>query len=1654
MSLKSLTSLKSLCAAVLFGLALSLSPAVDAAEPVAEFKQGDRIAIIGNGLAERMQHDGWLETVLQSRLPGQQLVFRNLGFSGDELTTRSRASGFGSPDDWLKRVKADVVFAFFGYNESFAGKEGLQQFEQNLAGFIEHTVTQKYNGKSNARLVLFSPMAFEDTGTPNLPDGTEHNKRLALYTQAMAKVAKQNGVPFVDLFTPSQRVYEQTQRTLTINGVHLNEHGNRHVAQIADRAFFPNKEPLDLTNSEVQKLREAVQEKNFYWFHRYRTTDGYNVYGGRSYLKYPDKNTGRKISNREVLQREMKVLDVMTANRDRRVWARAQGRDIEVDDSNTPPFIPITTNKPGPLPGGKYRFLGGEESIKKMTVGKGMQVNLFASEEMFPELINPVQMAFDTKGRLWAAVWPSYPHWKPKTKMDDKLLIFEDTNGDGQADECKTFAGGLHNPTGFEFWGGGVIVSMAPHLLFLKDTDGDDKADVRVKILHGLDSADTHHTANSFVLGPGGGLYFGEGVFHQSQIETVHEGALRNKNAAIWRFNPRRWKVDRHIPVNFANPHGNVIDRWGQQFVHDGTGAQPYHATLISGHLDYPKKHPKPPQLYRQRTRPCPGTEILSSEHFPPELQGNLLVGNVIGFQGILQYEFSDKGASFGAKEVEPIVYSSDPNFRPTDMEIGPRGEIFFTEWQNPIIGHMQHHLRDPNRDKKHGRIYRVSYPSRPLIEPVRIAGEPLDKLLDLLKNPNDRIRYRVRIELSGRETDAVIAAAKRWVKTLDKNDPAYEHHLTEALWLHQQHNVMDEQLLNRVLRSPDFHARAAATRVVCYMRHKLSDPLALLEAQAEDEHPRVRLEAVRACSFFRNAHAAEVALLAVKHPTDQYIEFTLEQTLRQLEPYWKQAVSQGKAFASGNPAGVSYILDSIPTRDLLKFKRSEPVYVAILSRPGIDHKHRMEALQDLAKLKQTDEMAVLLDNIEALDTATKVNTSVMYDLAHLLTMQPAEELKNYRQRLMKLADSAKRPISRQIGYVATVTADGSVDAAWKHAARSIDSLRDFLDAVPIIPDASLRASLYGRVKPLLYRLPKPLAKTVDNTKGVKGRYVRIELPGRRKTLTLAEVEVFSGGLNVARQGKARQSSTAHGGVAKRAIDGNTSGEYGSGGQTHTKERRRNPWWEVDLRREVPIDEIRIWNRSEQGGKYAGRLNGYKLSVLDADRNAVFVKADNPAPPRTDRFELQGNPESTIRRSAINAVTYIPGHEAEVFGILSGFVRQGDQRHAAVRAIQRIPKRKWPKDDVRPLVMSIVKFAETVPATDRALPSVLDALQLGKELASLLPEKERKQVLDSIGDLGVQIIRIRPVPHKMMYDRTVIAVQAGKPVQIIFENIDIMPHNLLILRPGSLQEIGEAGERMATQPGAFEKSFIPDSPKVLFHTGLLNSREIERLTFVAPEDPGTYPYVCTFPGHWRRMRGKMHVVEDLEAYLAENPLPEATPTLDVRPYVKDWKYEDLAGSLDDIKSGRSFVNGKNMFKVAACITCHQMNGEGGNVGPELSKYDPKMKPADILREMTDPSKNIKDKFRTWVIVDAGGKQYTGMILEEDKQTVTLVENPLGKDDPQPIRIPTDDIEFRKPLKTSLMPNGLLKTLKKEEILDLLAYIVARGKPDHPAFRKE
>jgi len=873
-----------------------LTPAF-AAAPL-ELHQGDHIAIVGSGLADRQQHHAWLETLIHKAYPEFNLTVRNLGFAADEVNVHPRSDEVPTTEYFLGMRKGDtktvagdkktevvykagtdfsanVIFAYWGFNESFKGEAGLEEFRKALDEYLKKHLAADY-GKGKPKLVLFSPIAHENVKDPtNYPDGSANNRKLALYTKAMAEVARANDVLFVDLFALSQQLYAKSAGPLTINGIHLNEEGDKQLAPVQFTGIF-GKEAPGTTDPSLAKIRGAVLEKNVQWHHRYRSVDQFNIYGQRSRIKYSG------VDNATILGEEMAQRDVKVANRDLVVWAAAKGQSLAVKDDNLPPVQLTPPNRPEAIP-----YLGGEEALQHLTSPEGTKVEFIASEVEFPELVNPVQMNFDTKGRLWVAAWPTYPETMPTTTNFDKLLVFDIDPKTGKFTKCTTFADGLNCPTGFQLYKDGVLVMQSPDMWFMRDTDGDGRADWKERIVHGLDAADSHHETNSICYEPGGAVYFSDGVFHRTNVETLN-GPVRNVNGAIYRFEPRTSKFERYVPYGFANPHGRVFDYWGNDIITDATGNSNYFAPAFSGHLDS-GSHPGMQQFWKRPSRPTPGTAILSSRHFPDDWQGTFLNANVISYQGIFRAKITEEGSGLKGETVEPGLVATDvaknPNFRPSGMAVAPDGSIYFMDWSQMLIGHLQHHLRDPNRDHQHGRIYRVTYPSRPLLTPKKIAGEPIAKLLDLLKEPENNVRERAKIELDTHPTKDVIAAVQKWEKALDKKDQDYEHHRLEALWVHQWHNIVNPELLNEVLQSPEPRARAQAVRVACYWRDRLPNAMAILEKAIADAAPRVRLEAVRALSFIKGQDVPKAIELAklVALEKDYYIDYCFKETVKQL---------------------------------------------------------------------------------------------------------------------------------------------------------------------------------------------------------------------------------------------------------------------------------------------------------------------------------------------------------------------------------------------------------------------------------------------------------------------------------------------------------------------------------------------------------------------------------------------------------------------------------------------------------------------------------------------------------------------------------------------------------------------------------------------------
>lgn len=589
---------------------------------------------------------------------------------------------------------------------------------------------------------------------------------------------------------------------------------------------------------------------------------------------------------------------------------------------------------------------------------------------------------------------------------------------------------------------------------------------------------------------------------------------------------------------------------------------------------------------------------------------------------------------------------------------------------------------------------------------------------------------------------------------------------------------------------------------------------------------------------------------------------------------YAKQAF-----FLPKSPVAAAYYLGRLSNKELIEAPRSEFVYVALLQRKGLERTYRIEALEGLAKARNTDMLTELIGGLAELDKKGADSEAVLRDLSAILLQSKQEDLGAKREPLQRLAADSQLALTRQIAYAGLITADSSVDKIWIQLENQPTKLSDLLLSIPLLRDANLRAALYPKVEPLLHK-PEP---------------------------------------------------------------------------------------------------------------------------------------------------------AEVRRAAIVAMVTIPGHDTETFNTLSALVKSGTERATAVASLQRIPRKSWPKEPAVPLIESLVAYLQQVPVDQRTEPEALGAFQFATDLATLLPQEQASALGKTLRSLGVSVFVIRAVPEQMLYDKTLIVVEAGKPLEIILINDDLMPHNLLVVSPGAVEEIGTAAEKLPLAPDTQGRLYVPESPKILHATRMVEPGQQAKLSFTAPGEPGDYEYVCTFPGHWRRMRGTLAVVKDVEAYLASHAASA--------PKMTEWKVEDLTPAMAAAGPGRNAARGREIFTKLACASCHKFGAEGINYGPELTDVFPRFNRdrAELLRHIIEPSLAITNRYRNYEFELKDGESLFGMIVTENGNSWTVQ---TGPSDTLIQTLKKSDVANQRPQNSSLMPLALLNTLSKEEILDLLAYLEA------------
>ena len=826
----------------------------------------DVVALVGGSNVERTRFNGFLQTQLIGAQPDAEIRVRNFGWEGDTVFEQWRDSGVTDPAkswrqqrDWreqLGEAGATVVVAQFGQMELLRGAEGLP-------GFIHaYTALVKEFAENGRRVVLLGPTRFE--GAMAI-----HNASLPAYIAAVRELAQTAGAGFIDL--SEVKLGGEDQR-FTENGWQWNEAGHRAVADVIGRAF-------GLKPVSHEAARKAIIEVERLWFDYWRPMNWAFLTGDRTGVAY---SKDWKDSSKRIFPQEMQDFLPLLERADANVREALAGRAVS----------PIPVRSSIPVETGTVAPQSPEEELASFKVAEGFQVNLFASEK--DGIVKPIQMRWDERGRLWVACAVSYPQIKPGEKANDYVLVCEDTDGDGRADRFHKFVEGLFMPSGIELGDGGLYVAQGTELLHFKDTDGDGRADARRIVLGGFGTADSHQMINGLNWGFGGELWFTQGHHIYSRVETPFGVETLNR-AGIWRWRPRTGHLDPFFQFSSAgaNCWGVFTTAYGQPFHKSGANTGAWFSTpgLVRSSLAV---NAQAMNLFNAPIKQV-GMEFLRSSHFPEEMQGRAVIGGY--YANLLEWHtLKLEGGLFRSERLPNLIETKNNVFRPIEVRNGPDGGLYMADWYNPIIGHYQASYRHPDRDKQHGRIWRVTMKDRPLVKRMDLGKLSVAELLEQVDSAEGWAQYQAKRLLFERGSDEVVPATDSWLAKHAGDGVKADYRRLQALALFEAHEAVRPELLKRLLRSEVPETRAYATRVLSTWARdgRLAGALELLEVQVGDDDALVRLEAIVASSYLGTARAAAVAARALDKEFNAYHQHALTKSLHVLNPYWVAEIQRG----------------------------------------------------------------------------------------------------------------------------------------------------------------------------------------------------------------------------------------------------------------------------------------------------------------------------------------------------------------------------------------------------------------------------------------------------------------------------------------------------------------------------------------------------------------------------------------------------------------------------------------------------------------------------------------------------------------------------------------------------------------------------------------
>lgn len=974
--------------------------------------------------------------------------------------------------------------------------------------------------------------------------------------------------------------------------------------------------------------------------------------------------------------------------------------------------LPNYEQRPGPqmqqLP------LSPEESVKHMQIPVDFKLDVFAHE---PDVMHPIAMTWDEKGRLFVLITKDYPNERKQSGGSDYILICEDTNNDGKADKFTRFAEGLSIPTGLVFANGGLIVSQAPHMLFLQDTDGDDKADVKKILFTGFGTFDTHAGPSNLHYGFDNWVYGAVGY-------SGYKGKFGSKDSlnfgqALYRFRPDG--SDMEVMTNTSNnTWGLGFNEAGDLFGSTANNSHGWYMAIpnryfgksrvdnggrsTDTHKDMKPITPKVRQVdvFGGFTAAA-GQNFYTARAFPKEYWNKVAFVSEPTGHVLHQNNMVKSGTDYADAADFNLLAGADEWVSPVFAEVGPDGAVWVADWYSFIIQHNptpkgfesgSGNAYDTDlRDFTHGRLYRIGWKDAPAYTPISLDKNNPAQLVATLKNTNMLWRMHAQRLLVERGNKDVIPQLVALVKDNSVDAIGLNPAAIHALWaLHGLGAMNDPTVLAAATAALGHPSAAVRKNAIQVLPKTTATAQALLKTDAlHDKEPLVVLNTLLAYTETPLTPAVENAVLA---RIDEY---------KEADDRWLPDAFAVVMNSHGGALRQKYLGKRLASKAKTSASASFMAGEAPMNHEGMNHsQHAMtepKMAEGKADLTITD-----------------------------ITLNPASPfVREYGRVTLHIANQSKVAIPKEKIPVVTVAVRGG----------------------------GLELNYVSR------KLDKGLA------------------PGEK-------VELF--------EGNNGPWNAAFGFTAEQAGKVTVTATIDQDNDVDEADERNNVFSKTfEVRRPQKMSDFALERAARSYASYAAAD-----SVLGMLQNAQTLDAD--------------------------------GKFAITKGILNGW--NGKRKETASPAGQQL----------------LASLNQNISS------------DLAGKMSAFMESFGLKNA--EADDPNVQVIHIKAIREALKYDKTNFTVTAGKTVIIVFENPDAMQHNVVIGKPKTMEIIGAAADKMITAKDGAEKNYIPDIPQIIASMPLVNPDQTYRLKFTVPTTLGDYPYVCTFPGHWRLMNGVMKVVKE------------------------------------------------------------------------------------------------------------------------------------------------------------------------------------------------